>query len=324
MRILVTGASGFIGRQLCSELKKNSFEVRAVMRRETRSAYEYDCLYGELSDRFFRSEICNDVDVIIHLAGKAHQMGKNSASLDEMREVNRNLTLELAASAANAGVKRFVFVSSIGVNGVETLSGAIDESSPANPVKDYAVSKYEAENGLTQQCNKTSMELVIVRPPLVYAGNAPGNFQKLLKLVALGVPLPFSAVNNQRSMVSLGNLTDFLKTCAVHPKAAGQLFLVSDGDDLSLPEILKSLSIGMGRRARIFHVPVFLLYAVGRLLGRGALMTQLCGSFVLNTAKARTLLNWKPPFSARDELIRSARDFQLSSDARLSKPERSH
>jgi nucleoside-diphosphate-sugar epimerase len=323
MKILVTGASGFIGHALCADLSANGFIVRALMRSQSALTNEYECLFGELSDESFLFEACRDVDVIIHLAGRAHQFGKSLTSLDEMRAVNRDLTLKLAAVAASAGVKRFVFVSSIGVNGVETGPTGIDESSPANPVKEYAVSKYEAECGLAEQSNSNGIEVVVVRPPLVYAGNAPGNFQKLLKLVSVGLPLPFLGVANRRSMVSLNNLTDFLKTCAVHPSAAGQLFLVSDGDDLSLPEILTALSQGMGHKAKLFYVPVSIMSAVSRLLGKSALMTQLCGSFVLNTEKARTLLNWTPPFSSRDELIKSARDFELSSGARRSIPERS-
>ncbi|MFJ7796602.1 NAD-dependent epimerase/dehydratase family protein [Pseudomonas sp. NPDC096950] len=325
MRILVTGASGFIGRALCLDLQAKGFSVRAMMRKQSSACTDYECVFGELDDEAFLAGALVDVDVVVHLAGRAHQFGKASKNLDAMFSVNRDLTLKFASIAEGLGVKRFVFVSSIGVNGVETGLTPIDETSPANPVKDYALSKYEAEVGLSARYvdKNSEMELVIIRPPLVYAANAPGNFQRLLKLVELGVPLPFSAVANQRSMVSLNNLTDFIRICAIHPNAAGQLFMVSDGDDLALPEILEALSEGMGRKSRLFYFPVPIMSAVSRLLGKAALMTQLCGSFVLSSGKARTLLNWTPPFSSRDELIKSAREFELSGEARRSKPGRS-
>ncbi|KAA0987726.1 NAD-dependent epimerase/dehydratase family protein [Pseudomonas sp. ANT_J12] len=325
MKILVTGASGFIGRALCLDLQSRGLAVRALMRKQSSVVADYECLSGELDDEAFLSTALSGIDVVIHLAGRAHQFGKASTNLEAMLAVNKDLTLKLASYAEKLGVKRFIFVSSIGVNGVETGSVAIDETSSANPVKDYALSKYEAEIGLTERYinHASEMELVIIRPPLVYAANAPGNFQKLLKLVKAGAPLPFSGVANKRSMVSLNNLTDFLSTCAIHPRAGGQLFLVSDGDDLSLPEILEALSEGMGRKSRLFYFPVSIMSAVSRLLGKGALMTQLCGSFVLNSNKATALLNWTPPFSSRDELIKSARNFELSGDAPRSKTVRS-
>lgn len=326
MRILVTGASGFIGNALCLDLYGKGFAVRALMRKQSSSQAEYECLYGELDDEGFLSRALADVDVIVHLAGRAHQFGKGSKDLDAMFAVNRDLTLKLASKAEVLGVKRFIFVSSIGVNGVVTGLTPIDETSPANPLKDYALSKHAAEVGLTERYgdNQSEMELVIIRPPLVYAANAPGNFQRLLKLVQTGVPLPFSGVANKRSMVSLDNLTDFIRTCAVHPRAANQLFLISDGEDLALPEILEALSVGMGRKPRLFYFPISIMFAITRMLGKGALMTQLCGSFVLSSVKARTLLGWTPPFASRNELIKSARDFELSGKARRSKPVQSH
>ncbi|VVP12032.1 N-acetyl-alpha-D-glucosaminyl-diphospho-ditrans, octacis-undecaprenol 4-epimerase [Pseudomonas fluorescens] len=312
MKVLVTGASGFIGQSLCEHLQSSGLSVRAQMRRRQASAADYDCLIGELDDPAFLPIALAGVDVVIHLAGRAHQFGKDAANLNAMMAVNRDLTVRLAAEAERNGVKRFVFVSSIGVNGVETDSASIDERSPPNPIKDYALSKHEAEIALSARYIDQSgpMDLVIIRPPLVYAANAPGNFRKLLKLVDKGIPLPFSGVANQRSMISLNNLTDFMRVCATHPSAGGELFVVSDGQDFSLPEILQALFEGKSKAPRLFYFPVTLMSAAARLVGKGALMTQLCGSFVINSEKARTLLNWVPPFSARDELVKSARDFK--------------
>lgn len=312
MKVLVTGASGFIGQALCEHLQSSGLSVRAQMRRQPAAAANYECLIGELDDLAFLSIALAGIDVVIHLAGRAHQFGKDASNLDAMMAVNRDLTLRLAAEAEKYQVKRFVFVSSIGVNGVETNAVPIDESSPPNPIKDYALSKYEAEIALSARYIDQSgpMDLVIVRPPLVYAANAPGNFRKLLKLVDKGIPLPFSGVSNQRSMISLNNLTDFIRVCATHPGAGGEVFVVSDGQDFSLPEILQALFEGKSKAPRLFYFPVAIMSTAARLLGKGALMTQLCGSFIINSEKARTVLNWVPPFSPRDELVKSARDFK--------------
>ncbi|WP_338497922.1 NAD-dependent epimerase/dehydratase family protein [Pseudomonas sp. WP18] len=325
MKILVTGASGFIGRSLCLDLQAKGFAVRALMRKPSAAAADYECLFGELDNEEFLSEALSGVDIVVHLAGRAHQFGKAAKDVSAMFKVNRDFTLRLASIAEQRGVKRFIFVSSIGVNGVETGLAPIDETSPATPVKDYALSKYEAEVALSRAYieGASGMELVIIRPPLVYAANAPGNFQRLLKLVRSGLPLPFSGVANRRSMISLDNLTDFIRVCAIHPDAAGELFLVSDGDDLALPEIIDALSVGMGKRPRVFYFPVKLIYAAGHLVGKRALVTQLCGSFVVNPAKAMKLLGWTPPFSSRNELVRSAREFMLSAEKCRSRPEQS-
>ncbi|SDA43074.1 Nucleoside-diphosphate-sugar epimerase [Pseudomonas sp. NFACC15-1] len=323
MKILVTGASGFIGRSLCLHLQAKGFSVRALMRSPSAAIADYECLFGELDNEEFLSEALSGVDAVVHLAGRAHQFGKAAEDVSAMFKVNRDLTLKLAAIAEKRGVKRFIFVSSIGVNGAQTGLAPIDETTPASPVKDYALSKYEAEVGLRRSYveGASTMELVIIRPPLVYAANAPGNFQRLLKLVRTGLPLPFSGVANRRSMISLDNLTDFIRVCTVHPSAAGELFLVSDDDDLSLPEIIEALSAGMGKRSRVFYFPVGIMYAVGKLAGKHALVTQLCGSFVVTPAKAMKVLGWTPPFSSRDELFRSARGFLLSAEKCRSRPE---
>jgi nucleoside-diphosphate-sugar epimerase len=270
---------------------------------------------GDLDDVSSLTRSLIDVDVVVHLAGRAHQLKESlSDPLETYRRVNRDLTIALAELALQAGVKRFVFVSSIGVNGLDTTFEPVNELSVANPVRDYAISKFEAEQGLTDLL-KGKMELVVIRPPLVYAGNAPGNFRRLLRLVKLGVPLPFARVNAKRSMISLANILSFLNLAIAHPGAADQLFLVSDGDDVALPEILECLASGMQRRVFLVPVPVEMLRFGMALLRKEMLYKQLCGCFLIDSSKAQKLLGWKAPFSAKHELSLAARQFMIAGKA---------
>jgi nucleoside-diphosphate-sugar epimerase len=316
MRVLVTGAGGFIGAALCRELSSRQMHVIASMRTRVDLGGTIDVVCGDLADPNFVFTSLQGIDVVVHLAGRAHQMRERVADpLSLYREVNRDLTLNLAELALKAGVKRFVFISSIGVNGVDTTIEPINENSKASPVRPYAVSKFEAEEALTLLL-KGKMELVIVRPPLVYGGNAPGNFNKLLRLVKLGIPLPFASVTAKRSMVSLGNLVSFIHSAVVHPDAADQLFLVSDGVDVTLPEILNSLASGMQRKVVLIPVPMSLLRFGSVVLRKEMVYKQLCGYFLIDSTKARTLLGWKPPFNVQDELSRAAREFMIAEKSR--------
>jgi nucleoside-diphosphate-sugar epimerase len=316
MKVLVTGAGGFIGSALCKELSSQKMQVVASMRtwRDLGEGIEVVC--GDLGDSEFTKQSLLDVDVVVHLAGRAHQMKEMlSDPLTLYREVNRDLTLNLAELAMEAGVKRFVFISSISVNGADTTTNPINETSTANPVRPYAVSKFEAEKALSLLI-KGKMELVIVRPPLVYAGNAPGNFNKLLRLVKLGMPLPFGSVIAERSMISLANLVSFIHAAVIHPNSADQLFLISDGVDLTLPDILHCLASGMQRKIVLLPVPLNLLRLGSVLLRKEMVYKQLCGYFLIDSSKARTLLGWKEPFNARDELSRAAREFMIAEKSR--------
>lgn len=317
MKVLVTGASGFIGTALCKELALGGAEVIAPVRRHTPELAQFQQIVCELDDFVKISEALVGVDVVFHLAGRAHNLNETlSDPLAVYRKVNRDLTVSLAELAVKARVKRFVFVSSIAVNGIETGPTPINELSEPHPVKAYAISKFEAEKELVRLL-KNEMELVIIRPPLVYSGHAPGNFQRLLKVVNLGMPLPFSSVTAKRSIIALSNLVEFLKLAMIHPKAANELFLVSDGMDVSLPEMLQSLASGMKKRLFIFPVPVGLLHFGAIVLRKEALFKQLCSNYLIDSSKARTLLSWTPSHDVKSELSLAAKEFIAARQSRI-------
>jgi nucleoside-diphosphate-sugar epimerase len=229
-----------------------------------------------------------------------------SDPLAVFRAVNVQTTLNLARQAAAAGVKRFVFISSIGVNGCQTATGKpFAEAGQSKPYNFYALSKWEAEEGLSRIASETEMEVVIIRPPLVYGLNAPGNFGSLMRAVRRGWPLPLGAVHNQRSLVALDNLVDFIITCITHPQAANQTFLVSDGQDLSTTELVRGMAHAAGLPARLLPVPVWALQAGGALLGKGDAVQRLCGNLQVDISKARRLLGWVPPVSVEEGLRRA-------------------
>ena len=252
-----------------------------------------------------------NVDVVIHLAARAHVMRDTAMDpLAEFRRVNVQGTLNLARQAAAVGVRRFVFVSSIGVNGAESFEqpfAAEDEVAPHSP---YAVSKFEAEQGLQVLATETGMEVVIIRPPLVYGPGAPGNFGSLMRWLQLGIPLPLGAIHNQRSLVALDNLVDLIVTCLTHPAAANQTFLVSDGEDVSTTELLRRMGQAMGCPARLIPVPASVLKAAAALLGKRDMAQRLCGSLQVDIQKTRQLLGWNPPLTLDQGLKKAAEGFR--------------
>ncbi|OXR33425.1 NAD-dependent dehydratase [Pseudomonas umsongensis] len=310
MKVLITGANGFVGRRLANVLR-SEYDQLVCCSRNSGSDPEF-ITSPALSANADWGPLLTGVDVVVHLAGKAHNLGEpRSVALEGFKQTNVEGTLRLAEQALAANVKRFIFISSIGVNGSSTSEIAFDESSPAAPHADYAESKLAAERKLEVLCRGTSMELVIIRPPLVYAAQAPGNFRRLLKIVSLGLPLPFAAINNRRSMIALDNLVDFIRVCVAHPKAANSLFLVSDGVDLSTGEIVKLIAKGMNKKVRLVAVPKFLLLAGATLLGKRAIYAQLCGSLVIDSSKAQSTLGWVPVVSPQQALMESGRDFKI-------------
>lgn len=322
-KVLVTGATGFIGGAICSvlaEKEKNGHEVIALVR-SNQGSPRVQCdarVVGELGSSFRWPETLN-VDCVIHCAGRAHMLTDAASNpLAEFRRVNLDGTMELAREAAAAGVKRFIFISSIGVNGSETRATSFSEASEPAPTANYALSKLEAEEALLELQGTTAMEIVIIRPPLVYAAEAPGNFERLLKVVHSGVPLPFSGVRNARSMVALENLVDFIIQCIDHPAAANQIFLVSDGQDLSTEEIIRNLGVGMGRpKVRLLPYSDKLMRLGARLIGRLGLYSQLYGSLQIDSSKSRNLLGWRPVTCPQEALIQAGRGYKQARRANL-------
>ena len=308
MKFLVTGASGFIGKPLCVELLRRGHLVRAAVRS---AGTEFDGVervpVGAIDGATDWSDTLTTIDTVVHLAGRVHVMNDRADDpLAEFRRVNVQGTLTLARQAAAAGVRRFVFLSSVKVNGEMTPAGrAFSETDAPAPQDPYGQSKYEAEQGLRQLAADTGMELVIIRPPLVYGPGVKANFAALARAVQRGWPLPLGAVQNRRSLVALDNLVDFIVTCATHPRAANQTFLVSDGQDLSTTELVRGLARAAGVSARLLPVPVWVLRAVAAPLGKGDAVQRLCSNLQLDIAKARDGLDWRPPVSV-DEGLRRA------------------
>lgn len=253
------------------------------------------------------TDFFKNIGVVVHLAARVHVMTETVTDpLTEFRRVNVQGMLKLARQAALAGVKRFVLMSSVKVNGEFTQPGEkFTETDTAHPQDAYALSKHEAEQGLQQLAQQTGMEVVIIRPPLVYGLGAKANFAALVRAVKRGWPLPLGAVNNQRSLVSLDNLVDFILTCTDHPAAANQTFLVSDGQDLSTTELIKGIAQAASVSARLLPVPVWALQAGASVLGKREMVQRLCGNLQLDISKARNLLAWNPPVSVEEGLRRA-------------------
>lgn len=308
--VLVTGASGFVGHNLCAELVRHGHKVRGVVRELSRAAGLQCELVAvrDIGDGVDWSSKLDGIEVVVHLAARVHVMHDTEADpLAAFRAVNVEGTLSLARQAAVTGVKRFVFISSVKVNGECTQPGHMfTEADAPNPQDAYGVSKYEAEVGLRQLAEDTSMEVVIIRPPLVYGPGVKANFAALMRAVQRGWPLPLSAVHNQRSLVSLDNLVDFIVTCISHPQAANQTFLVCDGQDMSTSELVRGMAQAVGRPVRLLPVPVWALQAGAALLGKGDEVQRLCGNLQVDISKARSLLGWVPPVSVTEGLKATA------------------
>ncbi len=311
--ILVTGASGFLGGAVANRLCQEGHAVTAALR--TGCAALPSCVARRIVDGVFGrtdwTAALSGQQVVIHCAGRAHVMKDTEADpLAAFRTVNLDGTLNLARQSIAAGVKRFVFISSIGVNGVQSaLGNPFSEIDKPNPHNAYSISKWEAEQGLLRVAEGTGLEVVIIRPPLVYGPHAPGNFGSLVSWLRRGVPLPLGAIHNRRSMVALDNLVDLIVTCIDHPAAANQTFLVSDGEDLSTTQLLQRLGRALGKPARLLPVPATLLKAGAALVGKPAIAQRLCGSLQVDISKTQQLLGWAPPLSVDEGLKRAAEGY---------------
>ncbi len=306
--VAVTGANGFVGEALVSRLAFLCHEVRPCVRygRALEIAGVRAIPVGHLSATTDWNHALSGIEILVHTAARVHVMREKCRDpLSEFRRVNVDATINLARQAAQAGAKRFVLISSIGINGAETFQQPFTDKDLVDPHSPYAVSKYEAELGLQALAAKTGMEVVIIRPPLVYGPRAPGNFGSLMRWIRRGVPLPLGAINNQRSLVALDNLVDLIVTCLTHPAAANQTFLVSDGEDVSTTELLRRMGQAMGRPARLIPVPASWLKLAAALVGKPDVAQRLCGSLQVDIEKTRRLLGWTPPLSL-DEGLRRA------------------
>jgi nucleoside-diphosphate-sugar epimerase len=312
MKILVTGGTGYIGKALLTKLiTGTNYDVSGTSRTIPSTSSPAPLItVGDCCATTDWTTALQGVDVVIHVAAHLNKPRKGVSQLAQLWETNVEGTLNLARQALENGVRRFIFISSVGVNGSHTTGVAFNELSIPAPEDDYARSKLEAERGLTTLVAGTALELVIIRPPLVYAANAPRNFPRLLKWVASGVPLPFALINNRRSMIALENLLDFITLCIEHPAAANELFLISDGVDLSTAQIVCQLATSMGDRARLIPIPDWLMRWGARLLGRQHMYSTLCASLVIDSSKARQLLNWTAPLTPGEALLKSGREYR--------------
>lgn len=317
MRVLVTGASGFLGAALVRRLAQDpDFQVVSGVRQVAKVEDGGEMLVlGDLADACFEAQQFKGVSVVVHAAARVHILKDDSSDpLQAFRQVNVAGTLSLARAAAAAGVRRFVFVSSIKVNGDASRAGFPFRADDAPAPRDsYGISKLEAERALQDLAAKTGMELVIVRPPLVYGPGVGANFRSMMRWLWRGVPLPLGGTDNRRSLVALPNLVDLLVLCLTHPAAAGQVLLVSDGVDVSTSELLAELGGALGRPARLLPVSSGFMRRLFALLGREALWQRLWGSLQVDIEKTRNLLGWRPPVPFKVALQETARHFREDS-----------
>jgi nucleoside-diphosphate-sugar epimerase len=299
-KVLITGFSGFVGSHLLDDLK-NDFQIKLVGR--NKPSGEYDFLQASIDHSTDFSPILQDVDVVIHVAARAHIMNDTATDpLDAFRAVNVRGTLNLAHQSAQSGVKRFIYISSIKVNGEQTpLDKPFSFSDQRMPEDAYGLSKSEAEEQLETLCEQTSMEYVFIRPPLVYGKGVKANFSALMKLAGKKLPLPFGAMKaNKRSLVSVYNLVDLIKVCIEHPHAANQTFLLSDGEDLSTTAMVKLMAEVQGIKPLLIPLPVWSLKLLGKLTGKSDMISRLTDSLRVDITHTQETLNWTPPFSVRE------------------------
>lgn len=309
-RLLVTGANGFVGQALCGEALKQQYSVTTVTRKKFHILGQLQNVVIErYQDALTLSKALSQVDVVIHLAARVHVMNESeNDALAAYRRVNVQNTLELASAAVTAGVKRFLYLSSIKVNGEETFPGkpftADDVPLPQDP---YGISKLEAETALLEFGKANGMEVVIIRPPLVYGPGVGANFAAMMRAVSSGIPLPLGAIENRRSMVAIENLVDLTLLCTQHPLAPGKVFLVSDDQDVSLSNLLRKLIAMMKVRTLLIPIPVPLIRFIAQVLGKANVAQRLCGSLQVDIQKTKDLLGWRPALTLDQGLQKTVR-----------------
>ncbi len=308
MRCLITGANGFVGRSICSELLKQGFTVRTATRQSHTEFLQFEqAIITTINSQTQWFDALQKVDVVVHLAARVHVMQETASNpLADFLEVNLHGSENLALQAAKAGVKRFIYISSVKVHGEMTSAGSPwTETDTPMPQDAYGISKWQAEQVLHKIAHDTGMQIVIIRPPLVYGAGVKANFAALLRAVRQGWPLPVASINNRRSLVALDNLVNFTLLCATHAHAANQTFLISDGHDLSTCDLVRGLANAAGVPTRLVPVPVWVLKSGSVLLGKGAAMQRLCGNLQIDISKARRLLGWTPAIDVNEGLRRA-------------------
>lgn len=304
-QVLVTGANGFIGKVLCHSFEEVQISFLPVMRQDDDSG-KNTVVVEDINEFTDWSSILPGVSAIVHLAARVHVLKDDSKNpLTEFRRINVHGTLNLARQAAVHGVHRFIYLSTIKVNGEETYERAFGAEDVPTPVDPYGISKLEAETGLQKIARETEMEVVIIRPPLVYGRGVGGNFRRLLTLVKRGVPLPLAAISNKRSMVYVENLCDLIRVCLHHPQAPEGIQLVVDGDDISTPDLIRKMAKYCGRQARMVAVPLCLLRLAGSVTGHSHEIQRLIGNLQVDGSATREKLQWQPPFTLEQGLQRS-------------------
>ena len=308
----MTGASGFVGSTLCAYLIAKGHAVRGTVRTTSNKPLPgVDVrVVSDLSADTNWSEALVGINAVVHCAARVHVMNETSVDpLTAFREVNVKGTACLVKQAVDNAVRRFVYISSIKVNGEVTDGNPFRADDTPAPEDPYGISKWEAEQVLRSIADKTNLEIVIIRPPLIYGPGVSANFRRLMQGLMLGVPLPLGAINNSRSFVALDNLVDLIETCLDHPEAVDQTFLVSDGEDLSLKSLLQRTAVALGKPVRLIPIPVSVLGVMLRLLGRADFAQRLCGSLQVDISKTRDCLGWSPPVSVDDALRKTAKYF---------------
>ncbi len=312
MKILITGYTGFIGKAVTDYLGSKGHQLIGWSRQQhAKFNHLQKSFTGDIGPHTdFRSAL-SGLDAVIHLGARVHVMNDQIKNpLAEFRKVNVHGTVNLARQAADSKVKRFIYLSSVKVCGEQTAYGsAFSENDVPNPIDPYAISKLEAEQELRKIASETGMEVVIIRPPLVYGPGVKANFLRMMEWLCKGVPLPLGAVQNKRSLVGLDNLIDFISACIEHPAAADEIFFVSDGEDISTTELLKRTARALGVPARLLPVPPRLLKVAAKLTGKTELSQRLLGNLQVDISRAKKVLGWRPPFSLDQELEKTARWF---------------
>lgn len=315
--VLVTGATGFVGSTLCGQLAASGFSVRAALRTNgpTPAGVTDTVVIGDINSRSEWHDALNGVDRVLHVAARAHVLGDSPANADKYMECNARGTIRLAEEAAAAGVSRFVFLSSVKVNGEDSGDRLYRSDDTPAPLDIYGRSKAMAEEGLHAVAARTGIQVACVRSPLVYGPGVRANFRRLMQWVDAQRPLPLGRVENRRSLVSVWNLCSLLTHVLEHPAASGT-WMVCDGEDLSTPELVRRLGTVMQRRVRLLPVPVSLLYLAGSLLGKKAEIKRLCGSLAVDMTATRERLGWAPPVSVNEALARTVRWYLAELNSR--------